>query len=111
VEEELAGSEVKAFKQTIAEKDIEIAVLSKELRTLQTRLHGVSRCQSDEEEDEEELHSLAVVTSEVRAKLVEAENVKQEVERRLEAINRKIESFQELVAELREKKSAASEVD
>jgi len=45
VEEELAGSEVESFKQTIAEKDSEIAELLKELKTLQTRLHGVNRCQ------------------------------------------------------------------
>jgi len=72
----------------------------------------VNRCQSDEEEEkEEELHRLTVETSELRAKFVEAENEKQEVERQLEATHRKIESFQELVAELREKKNAASQVD
>ena len=110
VEEELAGSEVEAFKQTIAEKDSEIAELSKELKTLQTRLHGVNMCPSDEEE-QEELHRLTVETSELRAKLIEAENEKQEAERRLEVTHRKIESFQELIAELREKKNAASQVD
>ena len=70
----------------------------------------MSRCQSDEEEEEEELHRLTVETSELRAKLVEAENEKQEVERRLEATHRKTESFQELEPELREK-IAASQVD
>ena len=69
----------------------------------------MNRCQSDEKE--EELHRLTVETSELRAKLVEAENEKQEVERQLEATHKKIESFQELVAELKEKKSAASQVD
>ena len=112
VEEELARSEVEAFKLAIAEKDSEIVELSKDLETLQTQLHGVNRCQSDEEEEkEEELHRLTVETSELRSKLVEAENEKQEVERQLEATHRKIESFQELVAELREKKNAASQVD
>ena len=110
MEEELAGSEVEAFKQTILEKDSEIVELSKELKTLQTRLHGVNRCQSNEEE-EEELHRLTVETSELKAKLVEAENEKQEVKRQLEATHRKTESFKELVAELREKKNAASQVD
>jgi len=111
VEEELAGSEVEAFKQTIAEKDSEIAELSKELEKLQTRLHRMNRCQLDEEEEEEEkLHRLTVETSELRAKLVGAENEKQEMERRLEATHRKMLYFQELVAELREK-SAASQVD
>jgi len=52
-----------------------------------------------------------VETSELRAKLVEAENEKQEVESWLEATHRKTESFQELIAELREKKNAASQVD
>ena len=112
VEEELAGSEVEAFKQTIAKKDSEIAELSKELKTLKTRLHWVNGYQSNEEkEEEEELHKLTVETSELRAKLVEAENEKQKVERRLEAIHRKMVFFQELVTELREKKSAASPVD
>ena len=69
VEEELAGSEMESFKQTIAEKDSEIAELLKELKTLQTRLHGVNRCQSDEEKEEEELHRLTVETSELRSKV------------------------------------------
>ena len=112
VEEELVGSEVEAFKQTIVEKDSEIAELSKELKTLKTRLHWVNGYQSNEEkEEEEELHKLTVKTSELRAKLVEAENEKQKVERRLEAIHRETESLQELVAELRERRNAASQVD
>ena len=100
-------SEVDAFKQTIAEKEREIAELSEELQTLQPRLQGVSRCQSEEEE---ELHRLTVETSELRAKLVEAEDEKQEGKRRLEATHRQIEFFQQLIAELREKKNAASQV-
>ena len=111
VEEELAGSEVEAFKQTIAKKHSEIAELSNELKTLKTRLHWVNGYQSNEEKEEEELHKLTVKTSELRAKLVEAENEKQKVERRLEAIHRKTESLQELVAELRERRNAASQVD
>ena len=47
----------------------------------------MKRCQSDDEK-EEELHRLTVETSELRTKLVEAENEKQ-VERRLEAIHQK----------------------
>ena len=104
VEEEynaIPRSEVDAFKQTIAEKEREIAELSEELQTLQPRLQGVSRCQSEEEE---ELHRLTVETSELRAKLVEAEDEKQEGKRRLEATHRQIEFFQQLIAELREKK-------
>ena len=99
----IPGSEVDAFKQTIAEREREIAELSEELQTLQARLQGVSRCQSEEEE--EELHRLTVETSELRAKLVEAEDEKQEGKRRLEATHRQMESFQ-----LREKKNAASQV-
>ena len=99
---QIPGSEVEGFKQTIAEKETEIAELSEELQTLQARLQGVSRCQSEEEE--EELHRLIVETSELRAKLVEAEDEKQEGKRRLEAAHRQMESFQRLIAELREKK-------
>ena len=102
---------MEAFKQTIVEKDSEIAELSKELKTLQTRLHAVNRCQSDEEEEEEELHRLTVESSELRAKLIKAENEKQEVERQLEATHRKMVSFQELIAELREKKDSTSQVN
>ena len=109
MEEELAGSEVEALKQTIAKKDSKIAELLEELNTLQSRLHGVRRCQSEEEE--EELHRLIVETSELRSKLVEAENEKQELERQLEATHRQIESFQQLIVELREKINAASQVD
>ena len=105
----IPGYEVDAFKQTIAEREREIAKLSEELQTLQARLQGVSRCQSEEEE-EEELHRLTVETSELRAKLVEAEDEIQEGKRRLEATHRQIESFQQLIAELREKKNAASQV-
>ena len=111
VEEEynaIPHSEVEGFKQTIAEREREIAELSEELQTLQARLQGVSRCQSEEEE--EELHRLMVETSELRAKLVEAEDEKQEGKRRLEATHRQMESFQQLIAELREKKNAASQV-
>ena len=105
----IPGSEVEGFMQTIAEKEREIAELSEELQTLQVRLQGVSRCQSEEEE-EEELHRLTVETSELRAKLVEAEDGKQEGKRRLEATHRQVESRQQLIAELREKKNAASQV-
>ena len=70
----------------------------------------VSRCQSEEEEEEEELHRLTVETSELRAKLAESEDEKQEGKRRLEATHRQMESFQQLIAELREKKNAASQV-
>ena len=109
VEEEynaIPGSEVESFKQNIAEREREIAELSEELQTLQARLQGVSRCQSEEEE---ELHRLTVETSELRAKLVEADDEKQEGKRRLEATHRLMESFQQLIAELREKKNAASQ--
>ena len=102
----IPSSEVEGFKQTIAEKERKIAELSEELQTLQARLQGVSRCQSEEEE----LHRLTVETSELRAKLVEAEDEKQEGKRRLEATHRQMESFQQLIAELREKKNAASQV-
>ena len=101
----IPSSEVEGFKQTIAEREREIAELSEELQTLQARLQGVSRCQSEEEE-----HRLTVETSELRAKLVEAEDEKQEGKRRLEATHRQMESFQQLIAELREKKNAASQV-
>ena len=101
-------SEVDAFKQTIAEREREIAELSEELQTLQARLQGVSRCQSEEEE--EELHRLTVETSELRAKLVEAEDEKQKGKRRLEATHQQMESFQQLIAELREKTNAAFQV-
>ena len=103
-----SDSEVDALKQTIVEREREIAELSEELQTLQARLQGVSRCQSEEEE--EELHRLTVETSELRAKLVEAEDEKQEGKRRLEATHRQMDSFQQLIAELREKKNAASQV-
>ena len=104
----IPGSEIEAFKQTIAEREREIAELSEELQTLQARLQGVSRYRSEEEE--EELHRLMVETSELRAKLVEAEDEKQEGKRWLEATHQQMESFQQLIAELREKKFAASQV-
>ena len=103
VEEEynaIPGSEVDAFKQTIVEREREIANLSEELQTLQARLQGMSECQSSEEE--EELHRLTVETSELRAKLVDAEDEKQEGKRWLEATHRQMESFQQLISDLKE---------
>ena len=112
VEEEsnmMAGSEVEALKQAIADKDREIAEFSGELQKLQAQLQTVDKYPS--EDKEEEVHRLTVETSELRAKLVEAEGEKQERERQLEAIRRQMELLQQLTADLREKKSAASQVD
>jgi len=105
----IVGSEVEAFKQTIAEKDWEIAKLSEELQTLQSQLHEVRRCQPEEDE-EGELHRLMVETSELRVKLVEAEDEKQEGERQLDAIHQQMESLQQLIIELRENKNDVSQV-
>ena len=66
-------------------------------------------CRCQLEEEEEELHRLTVETSELRVKFVEAEDEKQEGKRRLEATHQQMESFQQLIAELREK-NAASQV-
>ena len=112
VEEEsnvITRSEVEALKQTIVDKDREIAELSGELQTLQAQLQTVDKYPS--EEKEEEVYRLMVETSELRAKLVEVEGEKQERERQLEAIHRQKEHLQQLIADLREKKSAASKVD
>ena len=106
----IAGSEVETFKQTIADKDREIAELSGELQTLQAHLQTVGKYPSEEEE-EEEVYRLMVETSELRAKLVEAEGEKQEGKRQLEVIHRQREHLQQLIADLREKKCAASQVD
>ena len=102
-------SEVEALKQTIADKDREIAELSGELQTLQAQLQTVDKYPS--EEKEEEVNRLMVETSELRVKLVEVEGEKQEGERELGAIHRQMEHLQQLIADLREKKSAASKVD
>lgn len=106
---EIVRSEVEAFKQTIAEKEWEIAKLSEELQTLQSQLHKVKKCQPEEDE-EGNLHRLMVETSELRVKLLEAEHEKQEGERRLEAIHQQMESFQQLIAELRENKNDVPQV-
>ena len=100
---------MEALKQTIADKDREIAELSGELQTLQAQLQTVDKYPS--EEKEEEVYRLMVETSELRAKLVEVEGEKWERERQLEAIYRQLEHLQQLIADLREKKSAASKVD
>ena len=105
----IAGSEVKALKQTITDKDREIAELSGELQTLQAQLKTVDKYPS--EEKEEEMYRLMVKTSDLRAKLVEVEGEKWERVRQLEAIHRQKEHFQQLIADLRGKKSAASKVD
>ena len=112
VEEEsimIARSEVEALKQTIADKNREIAELSGELQTLQAQLQTVDKYPS--EEKEEEVYRLMVETSELRAKLVEVESEKWERERQLEAIHRQMEHLQQLIADLRERKSAACKVD
>ena len=112
VEEEsnaIAGSEVEPLKKTIADKDREIIELSGELQTLQAQLQTVGKYPSEEEE--EEVYRLMVETSELTAKLVEAEGEKWERESRLVAAHQKMELLQQLIAELREKKSTASQVD
>ena len=104
----IGGSEVEALKQTIADKDREIAELSGELQRLQAQLQTLGKYPSEEEE---EVHRLTVEISDLKAKLVEAEHVKWERERRLVAARQKMELLQQLIAELSEKKSAASQVD
>ena len=71
----IAGSEVEALKQTITDKDREIAELSGELQALQAQLQTVDKYPPEEEE---EVYRLMVETSELRAKLVEVEGEKQE---------------------------------
>ena len=100
---------MEALKQTVADKDREIAELSGELQTLQAQLQTVSEY-PPKAEKEEEVYRLMVETSELRAKLVEAEGEKWERERRLVAACQNMELLQQLIAELREKKSAAPQV-
>ena len=117
VEEEsitVAGSEVENLKQTIADKDREVALLTGELQTLQAQLHGVGNCQLERQqgkEEEEAIHRWTVEASELKAKLVKVEGEKQEGERELEAIYRQMEFLKRLVAELREKKCSVLQVD
>ena len=107
----IARSEVEALKQTIADKDREIAELSEELQTLQSQLQEIGKCQLEEKKEEDEVHRLMVEASDLRAKLVEAEGEKQEGERRLEATYQHMEYLQQLIADLGEKKCAALQVD
>ena len=109
MEEESNAIEVEALKQTVVDKDWEITELSGELQIIQMQLQKVEKYLSEEEE--EEVYRLMVETSELRAKLVEAEQEKWERKRRLVAAHQKMELLQQLIAELREKKSAASQVD
>ena len=106
----IAGSEVEALRQTLADKDREITELSGELQTLQAQLQTLDKYPSEEEE-EDEVYRLMVDTSDLRAKLVEAEDEKQERKRQLEVIHRQREHLQQLIADLRERKCAASQVD
>ena len=107
----IARSEVEALKQTIADKDREIAELSEELQTLQSQLQEIGKCQLEEKKEEDEVHRLMVEASDLRAKLVEAEGEKQEGERQLEATYQHMEYLQQLIADLGEKKCAALQVD
>ena len=106
----IAGSEVE-LRQTIADKDREIAELSEELQTLQSQLQEIGKCQLEEKKEEEDVHRLMVEASDLRAKLVEAEGEKQEGERRLEATYQHMEYLQQLTADLVEKNCAAPQVD
>ena len=99
---------MEVLKQTIADKDREIAELSGELQILQAQLQTVDKYPPEEMEEEE--HRLIVEISELRAKLVEVEGEKQEVEKQLEAAYRQMELLQQLIVELRKKKCAASQV-
>ena len=101
---------MEALKQTVADKDREITELSGELQTLQVQLQTVPKYPSEEEEDEE-VYRLMVETSELSAKLVEAEDEKQVGKIQLEAIHRQREHLQQLIADLRKRKCAASQVE
>ena len=105
-----AGSDLKALKQSIAKNDMEIARLSGKLQTLQAQLQQVTKCQSEEQEEDEH-YRLMLETSEIRAEMGRAaECNKKKGGRQLEFIHQNMELLQ-LTEELKEKKLPVSKVN
>ena len=106
-----AGSDLKALKQSIAENDMEIARLSGKLQKLQAQLQQVTKCQSEEQEEDEH-YRLMLKTSETRAEMGRAaECNKKKGERQLEFIHQNMELLQQVTEELKEKKLPVSKVN
>ena len=106
-----AGSDLKALKQSIAKNDMEIARLSGKLQTLQAQLQQVTKCQSEEQEEDEH-YRLMLKTSETRAEMGRAaECNKKKGERQLEFIHQNMELLQQVTEELKEKKLPVSKVN
>lgn len=106
-----AGSDLKALKQSIAKNDMEIARLSGKLQTLQAQLQQVTKCQSEEQEEDEH-YRLMLETSETRAEMGRAaECNKKKGERQLEFIHQNMELLQQVTEELKEKKLPVSKVN
>ena len=105
-----AGFDLKALKQSIAENDMEIARLSGKLQTMQAQLQQVTKCQSEEQE-EDEFHKLMLETSKTRVEMGRAECNKKEGERQLEFMHQNMQLLQQPTEELKEKKLTASKVD
>ena len=104
-----AGSDLKALKQSIAENDMEIARLSGKLQKLQAQLQQVTKCQSEEQEEDEH-YRLMLETSETRAEMGSAECNKKKGEIQLEFMHQNMQLLQQPTAELKEKKLTASKV-
>ena len=98
----------------IKQRDEEIKSLSEQIRALEAQMERLqhppppstsSKPSSVRElELEEQLHQLTVETSEMRVKLVEAEDKKQEAVSQLESYGRKAEHLQQVIADLENKR-------
>ena len=106
---EAKAAEVASLKGTIAFQEREVKRLSDELCSrealLQTLIMQLSQSQmtkpdhTQELKSKEELQRLTEEVSELRAKLYQAENAKQEAQRQMEAAELKIRLLQEIVRE------------
>ncbi len=108
-ESEAKAREMEVLKQTIALKEGEVKGLHTQLqsqeallqRLLTQPLQNAEPDPTQELEVEEELKGLTVEVAELRARLVEAEDVKQEAQRQMEVAQLESKLLLELTTELR----------
>ena len=107
-ESEFKSREVEACKRSVSQKEQKINELSSHLKVVEDKIHSLLRVQHrlhgatssppcSESEHEAGLQTLVLETSDLRAKLVEAEDDKQEVARQLGMAQKQIKYLQNMV--------------
>ena len=117
-ESEAKATEMEALKQTIAHKEGEMKGLCTQLKSQEALLQGLLThpppvAKPDPTQDlevEEELKRLTIEVAELRARLVEAEDVKQEAQRQMEVAQLESRLLQEFTTELKAARQLSTDI-